>query len=341
MTQTRLPPPALADARAPACRRARLLAPREWTWEGGGPPGPGRGQIRVVLEGCGVCASSLPSWQGRPWFDYPLAPGQLGHEGWGRIEATGPGVSPSRVGERVALAADGAFATHLCVAAEAAVPLPASLADRPVPLEPLGCAVNVLRRAALEPGEEVALLGVGFLGALLLQLLRAAGCAVDVVAHRPYAQALAARLGARTIAPWGERDRVFAALGERPVAGYARVIEATGRADALALASALVAPGGRLLIAGYHQDGPRTVDLQDWNWKGIDVINAHERDDAVIRAGLVGAVEALTAGAIDLSPLLTHCYRPEELGVAFRHLEERPDGFLKGWVRFPSTACSE
>ena len=32
---------------------------------------------------------------------------------------------------------------------------------------------------------------------------------------------------------------------------------------------------GRLVVAGYHQDGPRQVDMQLWNWRGLDVINAH------------------------------------------------------------------
>jgi hypothetical protein len=44
------------------------------------------------------------------------------------------------------------------------------------------------------------------------------------------------------------------------------------------LAGELCAERGRLVIAGYHQDGMRQVNVQLWNWRGIDVINAHERD---------------------------------------------------------------
>ncbi len=55
------------------------------------------------------------------------------------------------------------------------------------------------------------------------------------------------------------------------------MIEAAGTQESLDVASALVAEGGVLVIAGYHQDGPRQVDLQSWNWRGIDVVNAHER----------------------------------------------------------------
>ena len=52
-------------------------------------PVPGPGEVRVRLEGCGVCASNLPPWEGREWFRYALAPGQLGHEGWGVIDRVG------------------------------------------------------------------------------------------------------------------------------------------------------------------------------------------------------------------------------------------------------------
>src|SRR5205814_8491595 len=41
-------------------------------------PQPGDDEVLVRIEGCGVCASSLAVWEGRPWFDYPLAPGAPG-----------------------------------------------------------------------------------------------------------------------------------------------------------------------------------------------------------------------------------------------------------------------
>ncbi len=41
-------------------------------------PVPGPDEVLIRLEGCGVCASNLPPWQGQPWFTYPFAPGALG-----------------------------------------------------------------------------------------------------------------------------------------------------------------------------------------------------------------------------------------------------------------------
>src|SRR5262249_20238843 len=74
------------------------------------PPQPG--EALVKLEGCGVCGSNLPVWEGRPWFKYPLEPGTPGHEGWGVIEAVGEGVREFAVGDRVALLSAHAYAQH-------------------------------------------------------------------------------------------------------------------------------------------------------------------------------------------------------------------------------------
>src|SRR5690606_30719153 len=123
--------------------------------------------------------------------------------------------------------------------------------------------------------------GVGFLGLLLVQLATRAGAQVVALTRRQYPLDLARAMGAReclpTLMPDTARDEALRLTGWR---GYERVVEAGGTQETLDLASALVAEHGRLVIAGYHQDGLRQVNLQQWNWRGIDVINAHERTRA-------------------------------------------------------------
>ena len=65
---------------------------------------------------------------------------------------------------------------------------------------------------------------------------------------------------------------------------------------------------GRLVIAGFHQDGPRSVDMQTWNWRGLDVINAHERDPDVYVEGMLLAAQAVATGRLDPRPLYTHVF---------------------------------
>jgi threonine dehydrogenase-like Zn-dependent dehydrogenase len=121
--------------------------------------------------------------------------------------------------------------------------------------------------------------------------------------------------------------------GGVPEGPFDRVIECAGTQAALDTASALVAEGGRLVLAGYHQDGPRTVDLQSWNWRGIDVVNAHERDPDAAVAGMRDAARLLADGVLDLEPLLTHCFPLGRLDDAFRTAASRPAGFVKAWVQ--------
>ncbi len=107
------------------------------------------------------------------------------------------------------------------------------------------------------------------------------------------------------------------------------VFEVTGHQEPLDLAARLTRVRGRLVIVGYHQDGRRSVDMQLWNWRGLDVVNAHERAPAAYVSGLRGAVEAVRAGRLAPAPLLTHQYPLDELGEAYRVSVERPEGFVK------------
>src|SRR3954465_9502006 len=103
------------------------------------PPEPKAGQVLVQLEGSGVCASSLPLWEGRSWFDYPQPAGGPGHEGWGRVAAVGAGVTGLAVGAGVPPPPSRAHAEYDLADAGSVVKLPDTLAGKAVPGEPLGC----------------------------------------------------------------------------------------------------------------------------------------------------------------------------------------------------------
>jgi threonine dehydrogenase-like Zn-dependent dehydrogenase len=285
------------------------------------------GSARVQVEGCGVCGSNLPVWEGRPWFDYPLAPGNPGHEAWGRV------VEGPLSGQRVALLAENAFASELVVPADRLVPLPASLDGQPFPGEAIGCAFNAARRSDLRPGQTVAVVGVGFLGALLVSLAASAGCRVIAVARKASALELARTLGAAETVVMDDHQRVIDEVAALTGGAFCeRVVEVTGAPWPLDLAGELTGFGGRLVIAGFHQDGLRSVNVQLWNWRGIDVVNAHERDPAVQLQGIRDAVEAVASGRLDPRPLYTHVYPLSEMKAALDAAAERPEGFVKSLV---------
>jgi threonine dehydrogenase-like Zn-dependent dehydrogenase len=296
-------------------------------------PAPGAGQVRVRVEGCGVCASNLSPWGGQPWFDYPFSPGAPGHEGWGEIDALGEGVDGLARGDRVAFLSDAAYAEYDLVGADRLVILPPELDGKPFPGEPLGCAMNIFRRSRVEPGSTVAIVGIGFLGALLTRLASNAGVRVIAISRRPFALDVARSMGAAETIAMDDHHRIIERVAGLTDGAFCEtVIEAVGRQWPLDLAAELTRERGTLVIAGYHQDGPRQVNMQLWNWRGLDVINAHERDPAVYLRGMREAVRAVTDGTLDPDPLLTHTYRLDALGEALDATRDRPDGFLKALV---------
>jgi threonine dehydrogenase-like Zn-dependent dehydrogenase len=276
-------------------------------------PEPGPGEVLVRVEGCGVCGSNLEIWQGRPWFQYPLPPGAPGHEGWGHVVGTGA---------RVAFLCERAFAEYAAVEESAIVTLPESLTAMPFPGEPLACAVNVVADAGITAGDRVAVVGAGFLGLCVTGLAAAAGAEVTVLNRSSGPLETALRLGATRVA----------GLGEAVEPGFDIVVEAAGRQETLDAATALPREEGTLVIAGFHQDGSRTIDLGGWNWRALRVVNAHHRDRDAYLAGMREAVRLCAAGEFDPRPLFTHCFGLDDAGAALDAMASRPPGFVKALV---------
>ncbi|MDB5466232.1 MAG: uncharacterized protein JWQ46_994 [Phenylobacterium sp.] len=314
-------------------RAAVLTGPGQMRTDKVARPMPGAGQVRVRLEGCGVCASNLTPWEGPEWMQFPTEPGALGHEGWGVVDAVGEGVEGLAVGDRVAALSYRSYAEYDLAEAQAVIPLPAALAGLPFPGEPLGCAMNIFRRSDIQAGQTVAIVGIGFLGAILTRLATDAGARVIAISRREFSLEVASRMGAAEVIPMDNHTAIIERVKDLTGGVFCdRVIEAVGKQWPLDLAAELTRERGKLIVAGYHQDGPRQVNMQLWNWRGIDVINAHERDTKAYADGVREAVEAVASGRLDPSSLYTHSYPLERLDEALNATRDRPDGFLKALV---------
>ena len=242
-------------------------------------PEPGDGQVRVKIEGCGVCASNVPPFEGRDWFSYPMEPGRLGHEAWGTTDD----------GRRVATLVNTAYAEYVVADRDGLIDLPPTLEGLPFPGEPLACAMNIHDRTGHKAGDVVLVVGVGFLGALLARLYAADGCTVLATSRRAEALPFAETADARPLDDhWPIIEWVKSNTEGR---GADVVVECTGKQWPLDVCGDAVREMGRLIIAGYHQDGLRQVNLQTWNWKGLDVINAHEREAGRYVDGAAHAVD--------------------------------------------------
>jgi NADPH2:quinone reductase len=290
-------------------------------------------EVLVQVEACGVCASNIPRWEGKPWFTYPTRPGELGHEGVGTIVELGKAVDTWRVGDRVAFLSNHAYAEYDSAHASEVVRIPEQLDSICIPGEPLACAWNIFDRAGIGMANHLAVVGGGFLGCLLIQLAMHAGARVIAVTRRPFSPSIHQALGTfESVVSEDPREIVekVERLTETRMCDV--VIEATGKQEPLDIAARLTQTRGRMVIAGYHQDGPRQVDMQLWNWRGIDVINAHERDPAIYVEGMRCGYLATVKGALNPGPLLTHHLPLAQLGDALELARLRPEGFMKAIV---------
>jgi threonine dehydrogenase-like Zn-dependent dehydrogenase len=249
------------------------------------------------------------------------------------VEAIGEDVIHVAVGDRVACLSNNSYAEHDLADARTVVKLACGLEGKPFPGEPLGCVMNIFRRSDIAPGQTVAIVGVGFIGAALTELAVRAGARVIAFSRRTFALEIAEWMGASALIrmddPAGALRQAVSLIGE---ARCERVIEASGHQEALDLATELTGVRARLVIAGYHQDGERRVNLQEWNWRGLDVVNAHERSPYEQRRGMQEAADLVARGELQPWRLFTHHFALEEAQDAFQTLAQRPHGFLKALI---------
>jgi D-arabinose 1-dehydrogenase-like Zn-dependent alcohol dehydrogenase len=215
-------------------------------------PTPGQGQVRIKVQACGVCFSDEIVKDGLlPWITYPRSPG---HEVAGIIDEVGPGVTTWKKGQRVGvgwhgghdftclqcrrgdfvncasekitgLHYDGGYAEYMLAPWEAVACMPDAL-DL-VEAAPLLCAgittFNALRHSGAQPGDLVAVLGVGGLGHLGIQFANKFGYQVAGISRGKESEALAKKLGAHSYIDSSATD----AAAELKKLGGARVILAT------------------------------------------------------------------------------------------------------------------
>jgi L-iditol 2-dehydrogenase len=312
-------------------RLAVLTEPRRFTIAEAPLPEIGPGEVLLRVAACGVCTSELDIYQGLAGHaSYPWEPG---HEVSGVVE---------RVGERVATLAPGdpvaawvtarGYGEYVAVPAEHCFPA----GDGPLELalgEPLACAVNAVELAGIALGDDVVIVGAGFMGQLLLRLVLLRGPRQVIVADtRGDVLARAAAAGATaTLNP--ARDPLADAVRDLTGGAGADVtIEATGAQGALAAIGGCTRMSGTLVIAGYHQGPPRQVPLADWNWNAFRIANAHFRDLATIMRGMRAGMRLVTSGRISLEGLVTHRFPLATIDEAFRTAIEKPEGFVKATV---------
>ncbi len=326
---------------------ARDMRVESVPWPNAGDLGPRECLVRI--HSVGVCGSDVHYYEhgriGKFVVEQPLI---LGHECSGTVEAVGSDVSRVRVGERVAIepgipcrrcahCRSGRY--NLCpeVVFMATPPVHGSLCELvvhpddflyPLPegvsfeegamVEPLAVGVHAARRAEIEPGDSVVILGCGAIGLLALQAASAAGAtriiAFDQVENR---LALAAALGAEAI---GSRaaDPVAAVAEATGGRGADVVIETAGAVATTQGAVRMARVGGRVCLVGLPPESVFPLDVMSILNRELDVTSVFRYANCFGRC-----LDLVASGKVSLAPLVTGRYPLESVVDAFEFASTR------------------
>jgi threonine dehydrogenase-like Zn-dependent dehydrogenase len=289
-------------------------------------PVVGDDEVLIKTIACGVCSGDLFVYKNRQALSATQS--RLGHEGSGTVATMGRNATGFRIGDVVTSLGMPAYADYFITKPELLVMLPPEIEPVNALGEPIACCVHAGNCFGIRPGDRVALVGCGFMGLICLQLAKIQGagfsCCIDPIGFR---REISLEIGADvSLCPSGySADDILKLYGEFDI-----VIEAAGTQSAIDLCTDLVAKHGRIILVGYHQSkgGMRTINMERWNYKAIDVVNGHvRRQDEKIEAMRQG-MELMRQGHLVTEPLVSS-YSFMDIEQAFRDLIDGNDGLMK------------
>lgn len=310
---------------------AILTGPKEFKFQDEPLPALLPDEVLVRVAACGVCTSELDMWEGKAGGQmYPRYPG---HEVSGVVAEVGKDVQGLAPVDRVAVWAPGrGFAEYVVVKSKHCFPA----GDLPLDLalaEPLACAVNSVELANLSLGEDVVIIGAGFMGNLVQKLVQMQGPRHLIVADtRADALERALRLGASHVVNVSRESLPETVKALTEGQGADATFEVVGAQAPLNFLGEVTRMSGKLVIVGFHQGEPRQIPMGYWNWMAFQILNAHFREESTILRGMRIGMRLLTSGRLSLEDLVTHRFQLREIDQAFLAAHEKPEGFVKSTI---------
>jgi L-gulonate 5-dehydrogenase len=326
-------------------------------------PHPKDGQVLIRVHWASICGTDLHIYLGE-FKSRVMYPRVLGHEFSGIVESVGRDVSHLKKGDRVVVDPiiwcnqcpaclnghhnachflkligvdiDGAFSEYVAADADKVFKIPEGISLRDaVLIELYSLGVHSTRKAMVEPGDKIVLLGAGRLGLSVLDVVRQTGaswvCSVDILEDR---LEIAKRLGADLTINALREDPVEKILSVTKGFGVDRVIETVGTAREIEntdmpveQAVRMVLHGGRIVVMGMGSQYSPVF------WKEFVEKEIHLVGSRVTLGDFPRALDLMSQGRFHPDLLISKECPLEETGEAFRLLEEEPDRYLKVLIR--------
>jgi len=329
-------------------RAAFVYGPRDIRVEDAPVPELKKDEVLVRIKACGVCYSDVRFYLGLKKYEQtPFgreSPGFTGHEWAGEVVKIGGDVENISVGDRVVpniivscgrckpcregrinlcvnkIFIHGGYAEYVKVPARNLLKIPKELSfEEAAVTEPLACCLNGNLRSNIQPGDDVVVIGDGFMGILNAQLAKLSGAKVAIIGHHDDRLRLAKEFGADQVIN-SRNVNWIKELRRRLGEGADVVIVAAGNKDAVEMAFKLVGVGGTInLFAGVLP--PVTIELDPnlIHYGEIILTGSNVATPELFQR----ALKILSAKLIDVKPLLTHKFSLDEIREAFEAVERR------------------
>ena len=318
-------------------------------------------EVLIRMKRLGVCGSDIHYYTtgriGSQVVEYPFA---VGHEGAGRVEKVGSGVTRVQPGDRIAIEpampgwecdqcfagrphtcrnlkflgcpgqAEGSLSEFIVMPESSCFPIPDQMTyDEAAISEPLAIGLYAVRQSVPMAGAAVGILGFGPIGMSVLLPARALGARSIYVTDKINERLTIAKKSGADLTANPMEDEVVDTFVRTEPALLDVVFECCGQQEALDQAIQLLKPGGKLMIIGIPEFDRWSFEADTARRKEVTIQHVRRQNEA-----LQPALDMLAEGTIQVAGMATHRYSFESAGEAFELVAGYRDGVMKAMIDF-------
>ena len=335
--------------------RAVLKKPEKIILEEVEKPIPKKSEVLLKVQSCGICGSDIHAYYGKhPFTKLPVI---QGHEFSSSIVELGKGVRGFKIGQKVVVEpslvcgkcyqcktgrynicdhlrvmgfqAPGCYAEYFVVPAEKIIPIPNDMDyESAAMVEPVAVAVHAVKKARLKGREDVAIIGCGPIGILILQVVKAMGAKKVLISDIiDYRLKMAKKLGADAVHN-PQKEDLSKAMKRIFPNGPDTIFEVSANEGALINAIKSTRKGSKIIIVAVYEKDPRIPMslVQDRELELIGTLMYMKED-------WKEAVNLIYNKKVQTKPLISSRFDMKDLQKAYEYIEKNPEKTFKVMIK--------